>query len=75
MGTVTIVILVIWNSLLVVAFALVLVFRKRLFGWLTSPGGSGTGEGDAEWLAFLADHLELRPDQADAASKASPSRT
>lgn len=75
MSTLTIVILVIWNSLLVVAFALVLVFRKRLLRWLTKPGGYGTGEGDAEWMAFLEEHPELRADQADAASKASPSRT
>lgn len=75
MSTVTIVVLVIWNSLLVVAFVLALVFRKRLLRWLSKPGGTGAGEGDAEWLAFLAEHPELRPGQADAASKASPSRT
>jgi hypothetical protein len=75
MSTVTIVVLVIWNSLLVVVFALAVVFRKRLMRWLTRPGGYGTGEGDAEWMAFLAEHPELRSDQADAASKASPSRT
>jgi hypothetical protein len=75
MSTVTIVLLVVWNSLLVVGFALVLVFRKRLLRWVTRPGGYGTGEGDAEWMAFLEDHPELRSGQADAGSKASPSRT
>ena len=75
MSTVTIVVLVIWNSLLVVAFALAVVFRKQLLRWLSSPGGYGTGDGDAEWLAFLAEHPELGSGQADAASNASPSRT
>jgi hypothetical protein len=74
MSTVTIVVLVIWNSLLVVAFALAMIFRKQLQRWLSNPGGYGTGEGDAEWMAFLAEHPELRG-QADAASNASPSRT
>jgi hypothetical protein len=74
-NAVTIVVLVIWNTLLVVAFVLAVAFRKRVLRWLREPGGYGTGEGDAEWLAFLAEHPELRSDQADAASKASPSRT
>ena len=57
MNTVTLVCLAIWNLLLFVTF--VVIFRKELTRWLTDIDGFSR-EADAEWIAFLADHPELR---------------
>ncbi len=62
MNTVTIVFVAIWNALLIVAFTLVLVFRKKVMRWITGADedrGDWSDTDDA-WTAFLADHPELR---------------
>ncbi len=62
MGTVTVVVVGIWNGLLLTALGVVIVRRERLFEWLTGTDLEGRSErdaGDEEWSAFLAGHPEL----------------
>jgi hypothetical protein len=39
---------------------LVLVFRKNVLRWLAEDEAPRFSETDAAWIAFLADHPELR---------------
>jgi hypothetical protein len=66
MSTVTIVVVIIWNALLVAALATVLVRRERLLRWITQLDGQQgvgrverVGSGDDGWAAFLKEHPEL----------------
>jgi hypothetical protein len=63
MSTLTIVVVVIWNALLLAALATLLVRRERLLRWITQSGGQQrierVGSGDGRWTAFLKEHPEL----------------
>jgi len=63
MSTVTIVVVVIWNALLLGALAAMLVRHERLLQWITQlDGRQGLGRvasGDDDWAAFLKEHPEL----------------
>jgi hypothetical protein len=64
MGTVTIVVVGIWNGLLLGALGALIVWRERFFEWVTGADLGGRYEWDADsderWFAFLAEHPELR---------------
>jgi hypothetical protein len=53
----------VWNSLLLGALVGAIVWRKRVFSWITEADcstGGDTRSADARWQAFLAAHPELR---------------
>lgn len=63
MNTITIVVVAVWNGLLFVALAAVIVLRKQVLPWITgldrytrNPWETGENE---TWAAFLAEHPEL----------------
>jgi hypothetical protein len=62
-STVTIIVVVIWNALLLVALATMLVRHERLLQWITQlDGQQGLGRvasGEDGWAAFLKEHPEL----------------
>ena len=64
MGTVTMIVVGIWNGLLLGALGALIVCRERLLEWLTGADLDGRYErdvsGDDHWSAFLAGHPELR---------------
>jgi len=60
MNTVTIVFVAVWNFVLVVAFGLVIAFRKDMMRWITGADGPRGRDVDEAWISFLSDHPELR---------------
>jgi hypothetical protein len=62
-STVTIVVVVIWNTLLFGAVIAAIHWRRRLLHWITEDDGKSRNAwelgDDDSWAAFLAEHPEL----------------
>jgi hypothetical protein len=62
-STVTIVVVVIWNTLLFGAVIAAIHWRRRLLAWITQDDGQRRNAwelgADDRWAAFLAEHPEL----------------
>jgi hypothetical protein len=59
-STFTVVVLAIWNASLIGGFVLAVVCRRKLLQWFASEEPRPFTKADADWMAFLADHPELR---------------
>jgi hypothetical protein len=66
MNTATIVVVAIWNTLLLTALAVAIIWRTEVLGWITrlDRHENGSEIGDDEWNRFLAGHPELVDRQA-----------